>query len=152
MVHQPFEASRFIVLAKLVVAQARARVLWKTSSSSAAWGVFSCGRILSGFTNVHTSCHCSSKRLALSQGREGLATTQAELIREACTGAQMPFHHNLMKPLALLYADPACQYLAGIVYPLMEGRDLWSLMRWATLPDQLPLAFASADSLKSLKT
>ena len=65
----------------------------------------------------------------MSQGGPGLAIAHAELVREARIGAQMPIHQNLMKPLALLYADPACQHLAGVVYPLMEGRDLFNLMR-----------------------
>ena len=65
----------------------------------------------------------------MSQGCLGLATVHAELVHEARIGAQMPIHQNLMKPLALLYADAACCHLAGIVYPLMEGRDVFHLMR-----------------------
>ncbi|KAK9837922.1 hypothetical protein WJX74_007827 [Apatococcus lobatus] len=57
-----------------------------------------------------------------------LAAAHAELVREARIGAEMPIHQNLMKPLALLYSDATCRRLAGIVYPLMEGRDLWRLM------------------------
>ncbi|KAK9837586.1 hypothetical protein WJX74_000954 [Apatococcus lobatus] len=62
------------------------------------------------------------------KGSLGLASAHAELVREARIGAEMPIHQNLMRPLALLYSDATCQRLAGIVYPLMEGRDLWQLM------------------------
>ncbi len=58
-----------------------------------------------------------------------LFAAQQNLAHEANVTASLFDHANLLKPVAILYADADRQHVAGLVYPLMEGGDVWGILK-----------------------
>ena len=65
---------------------------------------------------------------ACVQGFNGddLARARQNLADEANIAAKIPEHPNLLQPVAILYDDQQMQHVGGLVYPLMEGGDVFS--------------------------
>ena len=71
--------------------------------------------------------------MAIVQGSmndpQKLARAQQNLAYEAEIAAALPAHANLLRPVAIIHDDPHQQHVDGLVYPLMEGGDVFDTLR-----------------------
>ena len=68
--------------------------------------------------------------LAFLQGSTDaeLARARRDLAVEANMAAVIPEHPNLLRLEGILYDDLTRQHVGGVVYPLMRGGDLFSML------------------------
>lgn len=62
-------------------------------------------------------------------GVQGLPTARENLAQEANNTASLPDDDNLLKPVAILYDDAERRHVGGLVYPLMEGGDVFGTLQ-----------------------